>query len=353
MKTPTPLPRTAGHGGVAELKHMAGSMAATAAVQGTQQQLPARLTHARLAPRPLMMALLAGAAMLAAAAAAAAAVAPWPALSQYRVCRVVPALPGLKDDASGAAYDPSCGGSWWVVAGEPLALAQYSLGLTGPALRQVGLPKSVHDPEAVVWLGASPAVPGSTATITHLAVMEENEVRVRNISLPTLAPLAPGGACAPAPNSDDLEVSSAKSSLVVRELARRPNKGLEGLAYDPRSGDYLAAQEEFPARVLRVKPNGTYQELFLAPPGMGDLSDLYYIADAAAVHGEGSMYLLSQESRRIMLVSAAGAVLQRLTLSRALPRPEGLAFSPGGQLMLVVSEPHAAALFAAPGVPCP
>ncbi|EFJ40729.1 hypothetical protein VOLCADRAFT_108016 [Volvox carteri f. nagariensis] len=107
-------------------------------------------------------------------------------------------LPGVRDDASGLAWDPS--GAWWLVADHPLSAVKYDLNFSR-VLQAVSL-TGVLDPEG-----------------------------------------RPAG----------------MARIKLAGLVRYPNKGIEGIAYDTTSSDFFIAQEDFPQAVYRLSPDGSFE----------------------------------------------------------------------------------------------
>lgn len=150
----------------------------------------------------------------------------------------------------------------------------------------------------------------------------------------------------------ELQVDRGRPRLgrVVR-LARpgsRRNKGFEGLAFLPaalsptRRAAFVAVHEHKPRRVClfdAVTHRQTH-DLRLPPDAKAVLDDL---ADVAVDPASGALVLLSEESRRLAVLTLAKDGL-RLRASYDLPfpgdeRPEGLAFQSPARLVVVTEGP--------------
>lgn len=121
--------------------------------------------------------------------------------------------------------------------------------------------------------------------------------------------------------------------------------GIEGLAWDPDSGLYYAAQEDTPQRLLAVRPDGSYSDLVpglnvSAALGLRDLSGLHYVSQLRR------LLVLSQESNAIVVLQLpSGKVLQRRGGILTGYRPEGITATPDGRMLFVVAEPDVLAVF--------
>lgn len=137
---------------------------------------------------------------------------------------------------------------------------------------------------------------------------------------------------------------------VVR-LARpgsRRNKGFEGLAFLPaalsptRRGAFVAVHEHKPRRVclFDAVTHRQSHDLRLPPDAKAVLDDL---ADVAVDPVSGALVLLSEESRRLAVMTLAPEGL-RLLATYDLPfpgdeRPEGLAFQSPTRVVVVTEGP--------------
>ncbi|PNH01725.1 hypothetical protein TSOC_012376 [Tetrabaena socialis] len=236
---------------------------------------------------------------------------PWN-LSSFQLCRFL-FFKEVKDNASGAAYMPETN-TLWIVLNNPPRLLEYDT--DARMMRRLDT-KWLLDPEDVVYISKD-----------RIAVSEEpmeGEIRI-------------------------LDVSEAGAG---RQLAAYPannprssGSGNEGLSYNPRSGAFIAAQEKGPKRIVSVRPtagggsnwstlvNG--DESF---PMLEDLAAVNYIEQL------DQLFVLSQESRRLVRSTMDGRVLEQMDVVGS--RPEGLAFSPDGKTLSAATPAICCAAYAA------
>ncbi|CAD7695498.1 unnamed protein product [Ostreobium quekettii] len=230
-------------------------------------------------------------------------------LNAFDLCKQV-GLPYVDDNASGATYNSDTG-SLWVVTRSPNHLVELSQ--RGEFLRKVSW-HGFDDPEGVAWVGGH-----------YLAVVEEpthGGITVVNV--------APGVA----------DVYQGRTAVGIEVWS---NAGLEGIAYNHQKGVYYVVQEKGPKRVVEVHKSGYHKELFnLESVGVGDLSGIYYSSSI------DNLFILSQESRSVIRLAMDGnSVQQRWDIGG--DRPEGIAFTPDGQKMFIVSEPRSMSVYSTNG----
>ncbi|PNH01727.1 hypothetical protein TSOC_012375 [Tetrabaena socialis] len=138
-----------------------------------------------------------------------------------------------------------------------------------------------------------------------------------------------------------LDVSEAgggrQLDFIPTTNSRTSANGNEGLSYDPRSGAFIVAQEKGPKRIISVRPTanggGGWSTLVNGDEsfsGLGDLSAVEFVPQL------DQLFVLSQESSRLLRTTMDGRVLQQMSVVGS--QPEGLAFSPDGVTLFVVSE---------------
>lgn len=123
--------------------------------------------------------------------------------------------------------------------------------------------------------------------------------------------------------------------------------GFEGVTYDPENHKFYVVKERRSTAptyqgmaVYEVRMNGAWEIIFDAPTKLGatglatDLADVFY--DVHSRH----LFLLSQESERIIEIDLSGNVFRTSTVPAPMTQPEGLTFSPDRSTMWVVGEPN-------------
>ncbi|KAG2493327.1 hypothetical protein HYH03_008462 [Edaphochlamys debaryana] len=228
-------------------------------------------------------------ALLLLAAALSASAEPW-SLGSFRLCSSV-RLPWVDQNASGAAYVPESN-TLWVVRNEPPGLFEYDTSGTR-LLRWLDI-SWLKDTEDLAYIGGG-----------RLAVVEEG----------------PGGGI----HVFDIASGRHVESFNVAN-PRTQEYGNEGLSYDPGSGIYYVAQEKWPRRILAVRPNGDGSSQWwnvvdgdAAYRGVGDIAAVAYVPQL------GQVFVLSQESNRVLRSTMEGRVLQELWVTGSQPEPNEMA----------------------------
>jgi len=103
------------------------------------------------------------------------------------------------------------------------------------------------------------------------------------------------------------------------------NVGLEGISYDPITGNYFAVKENSPQGVFMVDPNfddvslGSHTALFdPALLGLITISDIQVLSTVPGFSGRGfeeNLLILSQSSQKLLEVTRTGEVLSSFDLS--------------------------------------
>jgi hypothetical protein len=125
------------------------------------------------------------------------------------------------------------------------------------------------------------------------------------------------------------------------------NIGLEGISYDPVSGDYFLVKETGPQAVYQASldwsgPTGSSTSLFAPNLGVLDLSDIQILSTVPGLIGtsdQNNMLIYSQESALLMEVSQAGVILSSFDCSGLASNIEGVTIGPDGTIYLVGENP--------------
>lgn len=147
--------------------------------------------------------------------------------------------------------------------------------------------------------------------------------------------------------------SVSKSTLARVDL--RPttgNDGLEGVSYDPRTGEFVTVKELNPQLIQKSLVTwGTFgspgiaatTDLFRDPAipsalGVTDISDVQVLATVGSLLGgpdADNLLILSQESQRLLKVNRSGAVLGMFNLPRTMVSSEGVTIDGEGNIYIV------------------
>jgi len=131
------------------------------------------------------------------------------------------------------------------------------------------------------------------------------------------------------------------------------NTGLEGISYDPISGNVFGLKEKTPQLVYTVSgldlPSMTGGSVAAFVPNLGtlDLSDVQVLATVPSLVGTGdqnNLLVLSQESNRLLEVDLAGNILSQLDLGTSglalgSTSIEGVTIDENGTIYLVSEDP--------------
>jgi len=131
------------------------------------------------------------------------------------------------------------------------------------------------------------------------------------------------------------------------------NVGLEGISYDPLTGDFILVKEKVPQAVYGASvdfANGTaevselvarenqFSQLF----GTLDLSEVQVLSTVPSLLGgadQNNLLILSQETPRLMEVSRDGQILSSFDLAAIAPDIEGLTIDSNGTIYLTGETP--------------
>ena len=227
-------------------------------------------------------------------------------------------IEGILDNASGVAYCPQTK-TLFVVVNAPTAV--YEIDLRGKVRRVIEL-NGFADTEGIAH------VEGST-----FAIADEGAGTVRLVQM----------------GRDTTSVDSGDAVRVAVDPNPGGNRGLEGVAYDPRRRRLFAVKESDPRRVYCFdRPSGAGSAPAVTRPWDAE-ADSLGLSDLSGVHWHaptGHLLVLSDESACLVECTAAGKEVSRLDLSGGsaglkdrVPQAEGVTLDDRGNLY-VVSEPN-------------
>ncbi len=226
-------------------------------------------------------------------------------------------LEGVADNASGLTYCRESKSLFCVLNG-PTHVVE--LGLDGAVKRRIDL-AGFNDTEGIVSMGKG-----------AFAVVEERRRKLVLFALDD--------------NATSVAYGSCRQALVDAAVAE--NKGLEGLAYDPKNRRFYILKEKQPRKIYRVEVRPETDKPDIASPwdvqkhglGLSDLSGVHFDART------GHLLILSQESQTIVETTLDGKEVSRLKLTpgnagltQPLPQPEGICLDDEGNLY-ICSEPN-------------
>ncbi|HWK51321.1 MAG TPA: SdiA-regulated domain-containing protein, partial [Steroidobacter sp.] len=144
----------------------------------------------------------------------------------------------------------------------------------------------------------------------------------------------------------------ARSSLASASLGPTVgNVGLEGISYDPSTGQYIVVKEKTPQQVNAATLNfgtgntGTATVTSLFDPaslGLTDLSDVQVLSTVMDPSSPdyGNLLIYSQESSRLLEVSRTGSVLSMYSLAGITGIAEGVTIDRNGIIYIVDEGPN-------------
>ncbi len=156
----------------------------------------------------------------------------------------------------------------------------------------------------------------------------------------------------------------SRSSLASASLGVTVgNVGLEGISYDPSTGQYIVVKEKTPQQVNAATINfgtgasGTANVTSLFNPaslGLSDLSDVQVLSTVLDPSSAdyGNLLIYSQESARLLEVSRTGTVLSMYSLAGITDSAEGVTIDRNGTIYIVDEGPNMYVLTPTP-VPLP
>lgn len=128
--------------------------------------------------------------------------------------------------------------------------------------------------------------------------------------------------------------------------------GLEGVTWNRFENVFYATQEKHPKVIWKVGLDGQAEALVnldsdpASIPGalrQGDMAGAYYRA------GDQGLYVLSEDVSAIHWVGFNGSVRSDAKTAILADMPEGLTFTPDGELMILVGEPNVLEVYTSVG----
>ena len=246
---------------------------------------------------------------------------PRPRLSRYVLAQST-TVTSPTANFSSATYCPPRDTVLGISNGSPLAVYEYTR--TGTLLRSWTLGTGFADTEGVGWCYDD-----------VFAISDEDT------SVISLARLNAGNA-----GTTILRSSCTNIDTGLGNLDSTTGGGFEGVAYDFEQDKFYVCKERRTTAptwqgmaVYEVLRSGLCRPLFDAPAKLGatglctDLGDLFY--EPRSKH----LFLLSQESNKIIETDLAGTVRATLAVS-GMTQPEGIAFSWDCRTMWITGEPN-------------
>lgn len=237
-------------------------------------------------------------------------------LDRYALAQTV-TLANIATDCSGVAYSPVTRTIFCI---KNSTNAIYEFSETGTWLRTITT-TGFLDCEGICWMYDD-----------KFAVSDEDTSQI------TIVTITPGTASLTKAGGTTVDTG-------LGNLDAGTGGGFEGLTYDPENHKFYVVKERQTAvptsngmAVYEVLMSGLARQIFSAPVKLAgvatDLADVFY--DAHSRH----LFLLSQESERIIETDLSGTVFRTSTLPAPMTQPEGLTFSADRSTMWVVGEPN-------------
>jgi uncharacterized protein YjiK len=223
-------------------------------------------------------------------------------LDEYRPHSKPGHVPAVEWNASGLTWNPETG-TFFVVLNHPATIVEFDS--DGKARRQISM-HGFSDTEGIVHLEG------------HVfAVVEEGRGRISILDIE--------------PGATRLGAADARV-LPVEETGG--NRGIEGIAYDPRAKVFYLVKEKGPRKIYKVDLNGAVSHPWDAETnslGLRDLSDICF--DPATGH----LILLSHESKAAVECTVEGREISRMRVE--MSKPEGITLTPDRDLH-ICGEPN-------------
>jgi len=235
-------------------------------------------------------------------------------LADYQLTATHPLPPISAAEASGITYNWDTG-TLFVLGDEGDALVEVTT--TGVLVSEMTL-TGFDDTEGLTYIGNG-----------KLVIVEE---RLQDVYLLTYA----------------AGTTVARSSLPTVDLGpTTSNIGMEGLSFDPFSGKYIVVKEKTPQAVYEATidwsvPSGSKIDLFVPDLGVLDLSDVQTLTTVPSLIGTGdqdNLLIYSQESRKLMEVTRAGALQSSFDFTAIAADAEGVTIGSDGTIYVVGETP--------------
>jgi uncharacterized protein YjiK len=126
------------------------------------------------------------------------------------------------------------------------------------------------------------------------------------------------------------------------------NVGLEGIAYDPRTGAFIVVKEKTPQLVRQATidfaaASAVVTDLFTPALGVLDLSDVAVLATVPTLAGtpdQDNLLIFSQESALLLEVSRSGEVLGQFNFAPYSTSAEGVTIDANGVIYICDETPR-------------
>ncbi|MBS3734707.1 MAG: SdiA-regulated domain-containing protein [Phycisphaerae bacterium] len=237
-------------------------------------------------------------------------------LTRYRLAGEPVAVAGVRQNLSGVTYVPETKSLWGVI-NYPTGLVEMTP--DGRVKRRLPL-LGGGDTEGITALGGG-----------KLAITEEGAQMVLIFDIP-------------AADAEAVDLSAAEAIAVTDSPGG--NKGMEGVAYDPKGRRLFVVKEKPPALYgVTLPAEGQDLDKATSRKRWDFNEDTVNISDAAGVcwHADsGHLLVVSDESACVVECTLSGREISRLDVEA--PQPEGVAIGPDGTLY-VVSEPNVLLVF--------
>lgn len=134
------------------------------------------------------------------------------------------------------------------------------------------------------------------------------------------------------------------------------NVGIEGISYEPLTGNFYTVKEKTSQAVqvlsgVTFAGTGSVATLFTPSLGVLDLSDIQVLSTVPGLIGtadQDNFLIFSQESQKLLEVSRSGQVLSQFDFSSLADDVEGVTIGTDGTIYLVGEKPELFVLTAVP-----